>query len=391
MAAPDPARIAEADGLVRQGDIARAAALLEDVLTDSDAGAPLWLRLAGLRRALNQPRRALDAVHRALAAAPLDFMARAMKASLLERMGDPDAGRAWDQALAQKPNGAVPPVLVQMIAAGEQVRDRWIEARSHRLADAAARAAETAEPDERTKLDRFRTNILRKTKVYRSEPMGYHYPGLSEREFHPRPRFPWLADVEAATGEIRAEMEALLRSERAELVPYLQYSDHEPLAQWAELNRNPDWTAIHLIRNGQRIDANANLCPRTMAVLEQIDQPVITGASPTAMFSLLAPHTTIPPHNGVNNTRLLCHLPLVVPEGCWFRVGAETRHWREGEAIVFDDTIEHEASNPSDLLRVVLIFDLWHPDLSDVERRAIAAMVGADTGAAPFAAQECLA
>ena len=126
--------------------------------------------------------------------------------------------------------------------------------------------------------------------------------------------------------------------------------------------------------------------PPNHAVLAELGQPVIAGASPTAMFSLLAPHTSIPPHNGVNNTRLLCHLPLIVPEGCWFRVGADTRPWREGEAIVFDDTIEHEASNPSDLLRVVLIFDLWHPDLSDVERRAIAAMVGADTGAAPFAA-----
>lgn len=382
MAAPDPARIAEADALVRQGDLAGAATLLEQALEGADAAAPLWLRLAGLRRALNQPRRSLDAVHRALAAAPLDFMALAMRASLLERMGDSEAGLAWDHALAQKPEGELPPVVAQMIAAGEQVRDRWAEARSQALAGAAQRAAGDASPDDQARLDRFRTNILRKTGVYHSEPMHYHYPGLSEREYHPRHRFPWLATIEAASAEIRAEMEGLLRSERAELAPYLQYSDHEPLAQWAGLNRNPDWTAIHLIRNGQRVDANADLCPRTMELLGAIGQPDIPGASPTAMFSLLAPHTTIPPHNGVNNSRLLCHLPLVVPEGCWFRVGAETRYWREGEAFVFDDTIEHEASNPSGLLRVVMIFDLWHPDLSDAERRGIAAMLGADTGAA---------
>lgn len=386
MPAPDPARIAEADALVRQGDIAEAAAILDAVLEGTDAAPPLWLRLAGLRRALNQPRRSLDAVHRALAAAPLDFMALAMRASLLERMGDPEAGMAWDHALAQKPEGELPPVVAQMIAAGEQIRDRWADDRSGMLAEAARRAAGDANPDEQAKLDRFRTNILRRTKVYRSEPMHYHYPGLSEREYHPRHRFPWLAGIEAATAEIRAEMEALLRSERAELVPYLQYPDHEPLAQWAELNRNPDWTAIHLIRNGRRIDANADQCPRTMELLGAIGQPDIPGASPTAMFSLLAPRTTIPPHNGVNNSRLLCHLPLVVPEGCWFRVGAETRYWREGEALIFDDTIEHEASNPSDLLRVVLIFDLWHPDLSEAERRGISAMLGADTGSAPAGA-----
>jgi len=81
---------------------------------------------------------------------------------------------------------------------------------------------------------------------------------------------------------------------------------------------------------------------------------------------------------GVNNARLVCHLPLIVPEGCWFRVGAETRHWKRGEAFVFDDTIEHEALNPSAELRVVFIFDIWHPDLSATEREAVAALLGGE-------------
>ncbi|WP_223276590.1 aspartyl/asparaginyl beta-hydroxylase domain-containing protein [Sphingomonas daechungensis] len=87
-----------------------------------------------------------------------------------------------------------------------------------------------------------------------------------------------------------------------------------------------------------------------------------------------------PPHVGVNNARLVCHLPLIVPEGCWFRVGAETRYWKRGEAFVFDDTIEHEAMNPSDELRVVFIFDVWHPDLTDTERAAVAALIGSEGG-----------
>lgn len=381
----DPLRLAEADALARRGEIARAAVLLEEILAGRNATASIWLRLAGLRRALKQPRRALDAVHRALAIAPLDFTALAMRASLLERIGDAEAGRAWDHALAQKPEGELPPIVERMIARGESFRDRWVDQRSKAMGDAAQMVSGDADEDERFKLSRFRDNILRKTKIYRSEPFRYHYPGLSEREFHPRYRFPWLSDLEAAASEIRAEVEALLRSSRAELVPYLQYPDHEPLAQWAELNRNPDWTAIHLIDNGKRVDRNADCCPQTMAVLDKIGQPRIPGASPTAMFSLLAPHTLIPPHNGINNSRLLCHLPLVVPEGCWFRVGAETRPWTEGEAFIFDDTIEHEASNPSDHLRIVLIFDIWHPDLSDIERRAIGAIIGADSGEPPFA------
>jgi len=66
-----------------------------------------------------------------------------------------------------------------------------------------------------------------------------------------------------------------------------------------------------------------------------------------------------------------------VPEGCWFRVGAETRPWEVGKAFLFDDTIEHEAMNPSEKLRVVFIIDAWHPDLSPAERDAVGAVLAA--------------
>ena len=67
------------------------------------------------------------------------------------------------------------------------------------------------------------------------------------------------------------------------------------------------------------------------------------------------------------NTRLICHLPLIVPPGCGFRVGNETREWEEGKLLIFDDTIEHEAWNESDQDRVVLIFDIWRPELSEAD------------------------
>ena len=169
----------------------------------------------------------------------------------------------------------------------------------------------------------------------------------------------------------------MVDAERAELVPYVQLDEHAPMDQWRPLNRNPSWTAIHLLQHGKRVEANAAHCPATMELLARLPQPEVPGASPNAMFSLLAPNTAIPPHVGISNTRLVCHLPLVVPEGCWFRVGAETRHWKAGEAFVFDDTIEHEALNPTDQLRVVFIFDVWAPDLTQVEREAVAALIGA--------------
>jgi aspartyl/asparaginyl beta-hydroxylase (cupin superfamily) len=154
------------------------------------------------------------------------------------------------------------------------------------------------------------------------------------------------------------------------------------LRQWKALNNNRDWTAIHLLQNGKRIEANARHCPETMAAIARLPQPHVPGASPNAMFSLLAPKTVIPPHVGISNTRLVCHLPLIVPDGCWFRVGAQTRPWKRGEAFLFDDTMEHEAANPSDELRVVFIFDVWHPDLSPAERDAAAALISAGAATA---------
>ena len=93
--------------------------------------------------------------------------------------------------------------------------------------------------------------------------------------------------------------------------------------------------------------------------------------SPSAFFSILKPQTHIPAHTGVTNVRSIVHLPLIVPAGCSFRVGGETREWREGQAFAFDDTIEHEAWNDSDELRAVLIFDVWNPHLSIREQELI--------------------
>jgi aspartyl/asparaginyl beta-hydroxylase (cupin superfamily) len=368
--------------LVEAALAARDFAAAQDLLREAIAARPgdltLLLQLAGVCRAAGNAQEALDVVHRALAVAPLDFTALLLRASLLDRLSEPQAGEAWGHALAQRPAGALPPQLSAAVAEAEKRHAAWLDAREQRLITAMAAVEQAADAEERRRIARFRSNALRRTKVYHSEPTHFFFPELAEREFHPRGRFPWLEMLEAETETIAAELTALLATDRAEMVPYIQYADHVPMRQWQPLNHNADWTAIHLWQNGRRIEANTEKCPRTMALLDRLPQPLVRGASPNAMFSLLAPHTAIPPHVGVNNARLVCHLPLVVPEGCWFRVGAETRPWRRGEAFVFDDTIEHEALNPTDRLRVVLIFDIWHPDLTQRERDAVATLIAAD-------------
>jgi aspartyl/asparaginyl beta-hydroxylase (cupin superfamily) len=95
------------------------------------------------------------------------------------------------------------------------------------------------------------------------------------------------------------------------------------------------------------------------------------------LFSLLRPGVRIPPHTGYTNARLICHLPLIVPEGCGLRVGNEVRAWTTGETLIFDDSIEHEAWNSSDRLRVVLLFDIWRPELTEEERKLVATLLAA--------------
>jgi len=269
----------------------------------------------------------------------------------------------------------VPEQLAAVVKDAEQRYAAWQGAKEAALKKRMASAEESADENELRRIDRFRSNAVRRTRAYHSEPTDFQFPELTEREFHPRRLFPWIEKLEAATDAITTEFRSVMAAERAELVPYVQFEDHAPMDQWRPLNRNPDWTAIHLIQHGSLVEANARHCPETMALLAHLPQPDIPGASPNAMFSLLAPKTVIPPHVGISNTRLVCHLPLIVPEGCWFRVGAQTREWKPGEAFVFDDTMEHEAANPSDELRVVFICDVWHPDLSPVEREAVAVLI----------------
>jgi aspartate beta-hydroxylase len=96
-------------------------------------------------------------------------------------------------------------------------------------------------------------------------------------------------------------------------------------------------------------------------------------------FSTMHPGTQIAPHYGACNIKLRCHFPLFVPkEGkSYLRVGHETKTWKEGEMIMFDDTYEHEAGNLSkNEERVILLIDIWHPDLSSDEKQAIINMFG---------------
>lgn len=365
----------QADRAAAAGDFARAKDLLERAVAAETASFSQWSKLSAMRKGAGDLEGALMAIDQALALCPLDFSALLSRAFILDRMGDPAAGEHFGNALAQA--AAEEDMPEAMWPAVAHARKRWHAHQealeSHLREVIPARLSD----QDRERVERFISNRSRRTRHFHQEPSDFHYPGLPEIEFHDRALFPELSAIEGQVDVIRAEFEALIAAEAAEMVPYIQYPERVPLRQWRELNNNPRWTAIHLLQNGVRVGGNARHCPATMDAIAGLPQPVVAGACPNAMFSLLAPHTRIPPHTGVANTRLVCHLPLIVPPGCAFRVGATVREWKVGEAFVFDDTIEHEAWNDSDQLRVVLIMDLWPPSLSAAERDAVAAVLSA--------------
>lgn len=208
--------------------------------------------------------------------------------------------------------------------------------------------------------------------VYLQQPTSFFYPGLPHIQFYEPGDYPWAAAIEAATEAVCAELGAFLADGGDAFQPYVQRAPGRPNKAHSLLD-DPSWGALYLWRDGAPTDQAAHF-PATMAALGHAPMPAIKGRSPVALFSRLRPGTHILPHNGMINTRLICHLPLVVPGDCALRVGNATRAWQEGRLMIFDDSIEHEAWNRSEADRTILLFEIWRPELSPEERGALTAM-----------------
>lgn len=368
------------------GQFAKAQELLRQALAIDPGRLPFWLNLAASQRAAGEVEQALETLEQALALEPRAFSTHLMKASLLERAGKPrEAVAAYAVALAQAPpdtqlDGPTLRAVLHGRALTEK-HNRELQARFAEQVDVTGLSASQAR-----RMQAFMELMTGRRRNYRQEPVGYFYPGLPAIEFWEREEFPWLEEFESATADVQAELHAVLDTPAVELTPYIDYPDNAPLDQWEELNHNRRWSAFHMLEFGRRVEANCRRCPKTLAALAKIPQPVNLNRSPSAMYSVLDAHTHIPPHTGISNTRLVCHLPLIVPPDCRFRVGNETRPWRLGEAWVFDDTIDHEAWNDSDERRVILLCDVWNPRIPVEERVVISqvmATMDAFNGAAP--------
>jgi hypothetical protein len=361
------------------GDMAGAEAALLQAVAVAPGFLPAWLNIAAIRRQRADIDGAFEAIRQALIIDGRNFGALLMSATMLEREGrDVPAALAYGAALANAPaEETLDAATLQVVRRGREVHGAYIKQMGDHVRGAIAQHEGSCTAAERRRLDSFINMTLRVQPRFQQNPSEYYYPGLAPVEFYERSEFPWIEEFEARTDAVRAELARALSDSQADFTPYIHYGEHMPLDQWRELNNSPRWTSYEFYRQGQPIAERFERAPATVRAMQALPQAIVPLRSPCAMYSALQPRTRIPPHTGVANFRLVVHLPLVLPPGCGFRVGSETRQWRIGEAWVFDDTIEHEAWNDSDEPRYIFICDIWNPRLSPEERAAIAGVIAA--------------
>jgi aspartate beta-hydroxylase len=364
--------------MLLSGNPARARELFAQAVRSDAANVSMWINLAAALRGLDRRDEEMQALQRALTLEPNNLRAMLQTASLQELQNDTrSAAYTYRMALRSiTPTTRVPTWMNELLAHAKQVveaNNRALESfLEERLTTLRSEYAEV--PLHR--FDRCLSILLQRKRIYQQQPSFLYFPELPAIEFHERADFPWLDSIEAATDDIRTELVDVLAEDSAALEPYVAHGTVRSIEQkWRDLHQSRRWSVYYLWRDGVPYPEHLARCPRTLAALEAWPRCEVPGASPNALFSILDTKTRIPPHTGVNNTRLIVHLPLIVPPGCGFRVGGQQRQWEPGKAFVFDDTIEHEAWNNSDEPRAVFIFDIWNPHLSPEERAMVSTAV----------------
>ena len=359
---------------LRTRDGATARACFADVIANPPAGlAPPWFLLSQACQMIGDTHGEDAALAALLAGDPRHLGSLLLMAALKARTGDSRAATSfYTTALAVAEQGQVPPQLVPLLDEGQrflqQANVSYGDFLTGKLAAQGIRQGQVSR-----RIDAAIDLLLGRRQVYLQEPTTFYFPGLPQRQFYESEEFDWAAAFEAAAPEMVEELNALLDQQQAGFAPYVRTRADRP-APANPLRDDPSWGAHYLWEDGAIVPDHAALAPATMRALELAPIPVIAQRSPMALYSLLRPGTHIRPHNGMLNTRLICHLPLITNDQCGLRVGNETREWLPGKLLIFDDSIEHEAWNRGSATRIILLFEIWRPEITTDERMALTAI-----------------
>jgi aspartyl/asparaginyl beta-hydroxylase (cupin superfamily) len=374
-----PAVTAAGYAAMQRGDLKAARRYFDEAISANVADAAAWLGLAKVHRALRQPQEADQALERALQQDPYYFPALLAKGDIYIERGDARAAAAHFSSaikVAARHSSVSDEWRAELRRAELLVQDQRRRFEEHLLSTLAGAGFD---PSAGGRFSHAVDLLLGKREIFSQQPRFFYYPELPQIQFFDRQLFPWVGELEREFAAIREEARAVLEAD-SDFVPYIQREGNRPVFNERGLLDNADWGAFFLIKDGVPVETNAARCPRTFAAVSKVPLSRIDRRTPSVLFSLLRPGTRIPPHHGFMNARLIAHLPLIVPSSCALRVGNETRQWTEGETVFFDDSIEHEAWNLSTEPRIVLIFDVWRPELSARERELIATTLSAVDG-----------
>ena len=337
----------------------------------ADVGA--WYGLALACRGTGDTADQFVALDRVLAAEPGHLPALILKADHFAAIGDGRSAESFYRAVVARapPLERLPPELREAVRRAEGLCADFNRSFETHMRKAVAAAGFDPSRSSR-RFGRSIDMLLGRKELFLQAPTSYYFPELPQRQFFERAEFPWVAEIEAMTAVIREELMGVLAGDDA-FSPYVRTTSLRPAMEFADLRDNPKWGAYYLIEGGAVVAEAAARCPRTLAAVSATPLCRAPGRTPSVLFSRLRPGARIPPHHGQINARLICHLPLIVPPGCGLRVGNETRQWVEGEMLIFDDSIEHEAWNDSGEPRVILLFEIWRPELTVEEQTLVAA------------------
>lgn len=355
---------------LRRGDAASAREQFKTAIASGVLLEQPWLMLAQACRMTGDTASEIAALDHLLSERPRDLAALLMMGSAKARLNDDRAAQSFfrlglgvAQIMPELPRG-IEPLLDEARQFVKQSSERF---ESHLRSQLAGLSA--ALPG---RVGHALDLLLGKREIFPQQPSSFYFPELAQRQFFDPRDFEWVAAMEAAVPQLREEYRQMAETEAA-FDPYVSSNPDRPRPA-NHLLDDPSWGACYFWRSGEPVEINARRCPATMAALDHAPMPTIRRRSPMALWSRLSPGTHIKPHHGLINTRLICHLPLIVPEGCGLRVGNETREWHEGKMLIFDDSIEHEAWNRGSSDRIVLLFEIWRPDIVGDERAALTAM-----------------
>jgi aspartate beta-hydroxylase len=374
----------EARRLLREGRNAEAERACEAVLERSpeDVEALNIAAVAALRD--GGADRAIPMLERAIRLKPDFHLARLHYGALLEQSGDGQGAlmqfaRALLDAQAHGKwvdSGTTPPGLRAIVRrAAQMVRARRRSLLSEVVESLAARYGRGSLGRVEKCLRIYLGDEAATRPDPRQQPSFLYFPDIPASPYLERGLFPWIARLESATGAICDELSRLLPSAQGrERVFTTDELERENLRGTDEA---PSWNGYYFYRHGVRRAENCESCPATAAAIDLLPLSRVRDHGPEVLFSVFTPGTHLLPHRGVTNTRVVGHLPLIVPADCALKVGGEVHAWKEGEVVVFDDTYEHEAWNRGRSTRVILIFDVWNPHLTETERAAVADIVEA--------------